>query len=413
MRRASSTLSFLLGTDWQIKAEDSMTDSNTRALQRILFISTTTHVGGAEKILSAIAKHLHQNRVNVAVCSLKSKGPYGDHLESLGIPVYSFDIESDSGFRGLLTYLFSISSLVRQIRYFRPQIVHAFLFRANLLARIAASLCRVSINISSIRIIENDRPFYFFLDRLTSFLVTQYLAVSERVKEVTCKRSHIDTERIRVIRNGIDLSLFDSSGQSENHSGSALQFGIGPQSIVCGTVARLHHQKGIRNLINAFVLLRTEFPNLKLLLVGDGPERSNLANQAAALGVSQSVIFAGQKDSPVHCLKLMNIFVLPSLYEGFPNALLEAMAAHVPVVASDVGGISELVRHEENGLLVPPGNPSILAEAIRTLLLNPEKARLMATSAYDRIRKEFSLEGMLKEYDDLYEELLSKKSGCR
>jgi glycosyltransferase involved in cell wall biosynthesis len=94
------------------------------------------------------------------------------------------------------------------------------------------------------------------------------------------------------------------------------------------------------------------------------------------------------------------------------NAVLEAMAALVPVVASDVGGVGELVRHEENGLLVPPGSPSRLADAIRSLLLNPEKARVMATLAYDRIRREFSLDGMLQEYDDLYEELLSKESCC-
>lgn len=388
-----------------------MPNPETQGLQRILFIATTTHVGGAEKILSAIAEHLHQNKVVVAVCSLKSKGPYGEKLESLGIPVYSFEIANDSGFRGLLSYLFSLFRLIRRVRSFRPQIVHAFLFRANLLARIAATLCRVSINISSIRIIENDRPFYFFLDRLTSSLVTQYLAVSERVKEVTCERSHIDAERIRVIRNGIDLSPLASSDQPDDGR-LALQFRIGPHSLVCGTVARLHHQKGIRHLIDAFVLLRADFPNLKLLVVGDGPERANLVNQAAALGVSQDVIFAGQQNMPFRCLKLMNVFVLPSLYEGFPNALLEAVAARVPVIASDVGGVHEFVRHEENGLLVPPGSPSKLADAIRSLLQNPEKAKLMATLAFDRIRKEFSLEGMLKEYDELYEGLLSKKSGC-
>lgn len=386
--------------------------SKSQPLKRILFIATTTHIGGAEKILSAIAKHLHQEGVSVAVCSLKHKGPYGEQLESLGIPVYSLDMANDSGFHGVLSYLFSLPRLISKIRSFRPQIIHAFLFRANLLARIAANLCRVSINISSIRIIENDRPFYFFLDRLTSSLVTQYLAVSERVKEVTCKRSHIDAEKVRVIRNGIDLSIFTSSGRAEDHGNSVLQFGIGPHSLVCGTVARLHHQKGIRHLIDAFALLRCEFPDLKLLVVGDGPERVNLANQAAALGVSQNVIFAGERNPPVHCLRLMNVFVLPSLYEGFPNAVLEAMAALVPVVASDVGGVGELVRHEQNGLLVPPGSPSRLADAIRSLLLNPEKARVMATLAYDRIRREFSLDGMLQEYDDFYEELLSKESCC-
>ena len=386
--------------------------SKSQSLKRILFIATTTHIGGAEKILSAIAEHLHQEGVSVAVCSLKRKGPYGERLESLGIPVYSLDLANDSGFHGFFSYLFSLPRLIRNIRSFRPQVIHAFLFRANLLARIAASLCRVSINISSIRIIENDRPIYFFLDHLTSSLVTQYLAVSERVKEVTSERSHIDAEKIRVIRNGIDLSTFTSTGLAEDHGSAASQFGIGPHSLVCGTLARLHPQKGIRYLIDAFALLRADFPELKLLVVGDGPERANLANQAIALGVSQGVIFAGQKNPPVHFLRLMNVFVLPSLYEGFPNALLEAMAALVPVVASDVGGVAELVRHEENGLLVPPGSPSKLADAIRSLLLNPKKAKCMASFAYDRIRKEFSLEGMLKEYDDLYEELLSKEHCC-
>ena len=159
-----------------------MANSRTHPLNRILFVATTTHVGGAEKILSAIARHLHQEGVSVAVCSLKSKGPYGEQLKSLGIPVFSLEIANNSGFRGILSTLFSLFSLVKQIRLFRPQVVHAFLFRANLLARIAASLCRVPVNISSIRIIENDHPFYFFLDRMTSSLVTQYLAVSERVK---------------------------------------------------------------------------------------------------------------------------------------------------------------------------------------------------------------------------------------
>ena len=387
-----------------------MTDSKTQPLERILFVATTTHVGGAEKVLSAIATHLHKRGVSVTVCSLKSKGPYGEQLESLGIPVQSFDIADDPGFRGLLSYLLSLPKLVRQIRLFRPQVVHAFLFRANLLARIAARLCRVSINISSIRIIENDRPFYFFLDGLTSSLVTQYLAVSERVKDVTCARSHIKAERIRVIRNGVDLSSFAGSTQSEADASLASQLGIGTNSLVCGTVARLHRQKGIRYLIEAFVLLLADFPSLKLLIVGEGSERASLANRAVELGVSQSVLFAGHRNPPVRCLRLMHVFVLPSLYEGFPNTLLEAMAAHVPVVASDVGGVNELVRQDENGLLVPPGDPLALAEAVRSLLLNPDKAKHMATVAYDRIRKEFSLEGMLEEYDDLYEELLSKES---
>ena len=200
--------------------------------------------------------------------------------------------------------------------------------------------------------------------------------------------------------------------QTQEGSRLSAEFQLGPDSLVCGTVARLHPQKGICYLVEAFARLRTHFPNLKLLIVGDGPERAGLVQRATNLGVSQDVLFAGHRNPPVPYLKLMKVFILPSLYEGFPNALLEAMAACVPVVASDVGGVNELVRHGVNGLLVPPANPSALAEAIQLLLLNPDRAKQLASSAFDQIQKEFSLEGMLKEYDDLYEELLSNDTCC-
>ena len=385
-----------------------MTNLDNQRLKRILFVTTTTHVGGAEKILAAIAEHLRRKGVIVAVCSLKPKGPYGFQLESLSIPVYSFEMSGNSGLSGFLSYVCCMPKLIRQIRIFRPQVLHAFLFRANLLARIAARLCRVPVNISSIRIIENERPFYFLLDRLTSSLVTQHLAVSEQVKEVTCERSKIKTEKIRVIPNGIDISTCQSTHHSKLGDYLTSHLGITPDSLVCGTVARLHRQKGIRNLIEAFALLRTEFPRLKLLIVGEGPERAGLEKQVAELGVSRDVFFAGEINPPTECLKLMNVFILPSLYEGFPNVLLEAMAAQVPVVASNVGGVNELVSQNENGLLFPPGDSRSLADAVRWLLLHPEKAKEMVASAHDRVQKEFSLEGMLKEYDDVYESLLKE-----
>ncbi|MFN8009329.1 MAG: glycosyltransferase [Terriglobia bacterium] len=381
-------------------------------LRRILFVTTTTQVGGAEKILLAIAAHLHGKGVAVAVCSLKETGAYGKQLESLGIPVTSLGMPDQAGWRGILATLFALPGLIKQIRAFRPQIVHAFLFRANFLARIAASFCGVPVNISSIRIIEQDHPFYYMLDRITSSLVTQYLAVSEQVKVATCNRSRIAPERILVIRNGIDLPANGFDGRLSEEASKAATMNYGRDSILCGTVARLHPQKGIVYLLEAIKLLQPEFPRLELLIVGEGPERSALLDRAAALGISGQVLFAGHCHPPFPYLRKMKIFVLPSLYEGFPNALLEAMAVSVPIVATDVGGVSELVESGTHGLLVPPGSASVLAEAIRSLLLDPERAKQLAAAAFDRIQKEFSLQGMLKDYDDLYEKLLMTDTCC-
>jgi glycosyltransferase involved in cell wall biosynthesis len=234
------------------------------------------------------------------------------------------------------------------------------------------------------------------------------LAVSERVKAATCERSKIQAEKIRVIRNGIEFTACQSSYHSKLAENLTAQLDIKPDSHVCGTVARLHRQKGIRYLIEAFALLQTEFPKLKLLIVGEGPERAELEKKSAELGISRNVFFAGEIHPPAECLKLMNVFILPSLYEGFPNVLLEAMAAQVPVVASNVGGVNELVSQHENGLLCPPGDSRSLADAVRWLILHPNEAKKMAALAHDRIQKEFSLEGMLKEYEDLYESLLKE-----
>jgi glycosyltransferase involved in cell wall biosynthesis len=380
-----------------------------RQLNRILFVITSTRVGGAEKMLFEVAKHLKEEGVAIQVCVLKEKGPYAAKLESFGVPVCSLSIGEAKGIRGVLACLLGLPRLIRVMRGFKPQIVHAFLFRANLLARIAAPLSRVPINVSSIRIIENQRPYYFALDRWTSFLVTRHVAVSQRVKEVTCRRSRIADDQVSVIRNGIQIE--EVRGKRTNSAASAAGVAkpvrcFAKNGLVCGTVARLDPQKGLSFLLRGFAILAREFPSLQLVFVGEGPERSSLECLATELSISNRVRFTGLAANPFVYLRQMDVFVLPSLYEGLPNALLEAMSVGIPVVATRVGGVDEVVQDQETGLLIPPGNSEAIAEAVRFVLTHSDRAEQMAVASRAWICERFSLDRMLKEYDELYESLL-------
>ncbi|MEW5977040.1 MAG: glycosyltransferase [Acidobacteriota bacterium] len=383
--------------------------SRRSALTRILFVITSTHLGGAEKVLFEIATHLRRRNVAVHVCVLKDKGPYAERLEAQGIPVNSLDLKDTGGLRGAVSYLWTLPRLMACIRKVRPQIVHAFLFRANLLTRLACTVCRVPINISSIRIIEQERHYYYWIDRLTSSLVTQHLAVSEEVKRVSCQRSGIPEDRVRVIRNGIRLPTPGWAPETTSFDRPPAikrELGLNAGSRVCGTVARLHSQKGIAYLIQAFSKLTGEFPEAELLVVGEGKERGPLQSLAAEHGVRKQVHFAGLALDPIKYLAVMDVFVLPSLYEGLPNALLEAMAWGVPVVASSVGGVPEVIQHQINGLLVAPGDAQAIAEAVRFVFTHPGEAQAMAQAARRCVEQHFSLSAMLGEYDELYEQLL-------
>lgn len=382
-----------------------------RSLKKILFVCTSTQIGGAEKILCELATHLYRQGTQVAVCSLKAKGPFAEALEAAGIEVHSLNTSDAPGWRGSLSYLLCLRRLISVIQGFKPQIVHAFLFRANLLSRVASWLCRAPANISSIRIIEGERPFYFRLDGWTSFMVTQHLAVSERVKEATCQRSGIRPDKVKVIYNGVDLRQCGQPRLDEGSTQSRLatELGIRSTDMVCGTVARLRPQKGVDSLLRGFAILGRHFPALKLLIVGDGPEQPALENLAAQVAIRDRVIFAGLATPPWPYLRLMDVFVLPSLYEGLPNAVLEAMSLGVPVVATDVGGVGEIIEDQRTGLLIRPQDPEAIVRAVALLLEQPERAREISEAAKQVVLTRFSLDRMLNEYDVLYEELLAAR----
>ena len=372
---------------------------------KILFIITSSGIGGAEKILYYTATGLDYNKYDISVCSLKNKGEIARALEKQGIEVCCLHMGGRESFLGCLSSIIALIRLFPYLVRIRPTIVHSFLFRANILARIAGYLTGIPIIISSVRVMGGEKKYFHYVEMITSFMVDHYVTVSESVKRYIIDKSKISAEKISVIYNGVNIKSQDNSYEQN----PKMPFKIEDKDRILMTVGRLHKQKGHCYLIQAVSKVRKEFPNVKLLVTGEGEEENNLKKLVKTLDLMNEVIFAGLSSDIERILPMAELFILPSLWEGLPNALLEAMAAGKPVVATKVGGIPEIVVHGETGVLIPPRDTDALAIAIIDLLQNRLKAKDMGEAARIRAGKRFSIYKMIEKTENLYQELLKEK----
>jgi glycosyltransferase involved in cell wall biosynthesis len=211
-------------------------------------------------------------------------------------------------------------------------------------------------------------------------------------------------DKIEVVHNGIIIENYASrdNGTSTGETFASIKRSRENSPVVL-TVARLDKQKGHTYLLKA----AADVPGALFIFAGDGPEKTNLENQARELGLADRVVFLGKRNDIPELLNGCDIFVLPSLYEGLPLSIMEAMAAGKPVVASDIGGVNELVRDGETGYLVPPGDTQALAHGINTLVSDPALARKMALAGKTLAEKEFSADSMVAGVTNIYKEQLS------
>lgn len=362
---------------------------------------TSSHIGGTENFLFQLVTHLDASRFQPEVCSLKKTGYYAQRLRERGIPVYSLNMPEEVNWMTPACCLLGLIRLTCLIRKGEYTCVHAFLYRANILSRIAGTLAGVPLIISSERgLTRHKHPVAVWLDRITAPLSRYTLAVSEAVARQLQVRERIHPARIRVIYSGVDTKR---GANPEDILRLKCNLGLSVHEQIIGCVARLHPDKGVEDLVRAAAALELGSGNFRIILAGDGPERKPLEALAERLGVRSRILFLGFRNDVDSLLQTFDLFVLPSREEGLPMSVLEAMSFGIPVVATRVGGVPEIVLHNQTGILVPDHSPRELARAISTLIQDPALARKLGEAGRLRVRNQFSFRKTVEQIERLYE----------
>ena len=366
----------------------------------MVFFLSDLLMGGDPRRVQTLAVGLDRTRYEVRILSATRGGSLAEVIAQSGIPVEDLGVRS----KGDLGCAFR---LWRYLRRTRPTILHAFNFHAGLLARVVGkAAARVPVVIYSEASTElAKRPARIRTDAWTARWADAVYVNAAAIGRVLARREGIPVTQIWTVPTGVDVARFAPRPVDENLR-SRLGLEQAYRAVV--NVGRLAAYKGQEFLIRAMPeVLRAE-PRARLVLVGDGPRRTEFEGLAATLGVAGRVILAGEHYDVAPILAGADLFVLPSTEEGLPHALLEAMAMGVPSVATAVGGVPELV--EGCGVLVPPGDPGALARAILDLLGNRDRALGWARAGRDRVCRSYSLDRMVEATDAMYRALLQERA---
>lgn len=358
---------------------------------RVVHLVLSLDVGGLEKVVLDLARHVDPTRFATRVLCLRDGGPLRPRFEGLGVPVDSLGRRDLPKGRTLLR-------LVRWLRQARPHVLHTHNPSPHLFGALAARAAAVPVLVHT-KHGRNypDSPRAVAWNRLASWLSDRVVPVSADAAAVARQVEHVPRRKIAVIRNAIDLADFPPpSGPRPGSARHAVH------------VARLIDvTKDQTTLLRAARLVADQDPAFRLTIVGDGPDRAPLTALAGQLGLADCVRFLGYRSDVSALLGAAGFFVLSSRSEGISLTLLEAMAAGLPVVATEVGGNREVVVPGQTGLLVPERSPGALAGAMLALVRDPEQARRLGAAGRRRVEDQFSLPRMVAQYECLYLSLLA------
>ena len=373
---------------------------------RVVFCIDNMQIGGTELNAVRTAELLDRTRFDVAVVCLQrggARGPLLARYEAAGIPVLPFPIKKLYGVDALRQGL----RLTALLRRHRADVFHAHDFYSNIFGVFWARLAGTRAVIASRRWWGwPPRRTQRIVNSVASRLAHRVLANSPAIAEMLHHTERFSRTRIAVVPNFVDdrtLAAFSA----DQRATLLRQFGVPAGARVIGAVAGLNPIKDHATLLRAVALLTPRWPELHVVIVGEGPCRHTLATLSDRLELGGRVHFTGLRDDGPRLHQLFEVSALCSLSEGFPNTLLEAMAQAVPVVATEVGGTRDVVSHGTTGLLVPPAHPEVLAAALDGLLADRARATAMGLAAQRHVRAAFGARAVVASLETLYDELVS------
>jgi len=375
---------------------------------KVLYLFDKLDTGGAERLLVTTLKHLDMKKFDIRVCSIQRGGDLVGEIEELGFKVSFLDTKCN------LCNLKILFRLVRLLKKLKPEIVNTQSFYPSLHGRIAAKLTGIPVVVATEHgtVSYKKKLRHKIIDHLLAKVTNRIIVVSNSVKVFTSTTCRIPDNKFSVIHNAVDFSRFENIDQVSDLRD---ELGLGREDKVIGTVATVVPWKGQKYLIQAFSAILGHFKKVSLIIAGDDPigYRRELEDEAGRLGVEKKVYFLGLRTDIPRVLKTIDLFAFPSLTEGLGIAAMEAMAVGLPVVASDVEGIREIITDSETGILVPPRQPSILSDKIIDLLDNNQRAYKIGQGARRGVVLDFSPSVYCSKLENLYVDLYKTKGNVR
>jgi sugar transferase (PEP-CTERM/EpsH1 system associated) len=373
---------------------------------KILHVVHSLEVGGLENGLVNLINHLDPDRFEHSVCCLTKSGKFAERIASAGVKIVELNLPA-----GQFRFpLFRLAGLFREIS---PQIVHSRGW-ATVDATFAARLARRAAIIHAEHgrdLVDKDGDNWKRnqIRRLVGLNVSRYVVVCDFFRSWLSQSCRVPAQKIVHIPNGVDTKKFhpknrcvaEEDGISDTAWRRSLDISL--DAVVLGSIGRLDPVKDFPTLLKGFAEIKREFPQTILAIVGDGPLRENLVAIANDHGLAGSVKWLGQRRDIPALLRRFDLFVQTSAFEGMSNTILEAMATGLPIVATDTGGNSELVKKDQNGSLIPVGDVSALIGAVGAYLCNPALRTEHGIGSRRRVERDFDLSLMAARYAELYE----------
>lgn len=367
---------------------------------KILYIIRRAE-GGMKKHLLILLNMLSKDKYELAVgCSFDKKTE--KDLKNIGIKIYHIDISD--GLK-LTADWKTVRSIKLVIDDFKPDIVHLHGAKASLIGRLACIKKKVKI-VTTIHNFPDynkmnylKRYIYLKLNKYLNKKTSKIITVSNALKDEIIKNENVDEKKIVTIYNCLDFPLYSNI----KHENLREKYDLDDDTLIVGCISRLIPSKGIKDLIEAAKILDKDI-NIYYFIIGDGPLRGYLENLTNGLNL-KNVIFLGYRNDIQNILQNIDIFVLPSYIEGFGISIIEAMYAGKPVIATNVGGIPEIIKNNINGILINPGSPNDMANAIRALAIDSSTRERLSAAGRDLVTNKFTCEKMINDISNVYEEV--------